>query len=195
MLGPSPSGNVNDFGPSFPFVVPRDDGVWLMYFCAWGSWAPQDELSNRTGLATSRDGGITWKVQTETLIPLIDWVLDRTPVLSPRLGTVQPYEAVVSKPSVLRIGGTYHMWLSVFSMDDVGYRLNYARSTDGVHWERFAGDEVLPLTPGGFDSKNQSYANVVEVGDELWMFYAGNSFGATGVGLATMKKADLRGSG
>jgi predicted GH43/DUF377 family glycosyl hydrolase len=133
------------------------------------------------GHATSHDG--------------IDWVLDRTPVLSPRLGTVQPYEAVVSKPSVLRIGGTYHMWLSVFSMDDVGYRLNYARSTDGVHWERFAGDEVLPLTPGGFDSKNQSYANVVEVGDDLWMFYAGNSFGATGVGLATMKKADLRASG
>ena len=48
------------------------------------------------------------------------------------------------------------------------------------------------LTPGAFDSKNQSYPNVVEVGDELWMFYAGNTFGATGVGLAIMKKADLR---
>ena len=64
VLGPSPSGIINDFGPSFPFVVPKDDGVWLMYFCAWGSWAPTDELSNRTGLAISQDGGRTWKIQT-----------------------------------------------------------------------------------------------------------------------------------
>ena len=77
-------------------------------------------------------------------------------------------------------------------MEEVGYRLGYARSADGVHWERSFSDDILELTPGAFDSKNQSYPNVVEVSDELWMFYAGNTFGATGVGLATMKKADLR---
>ena len=49
-----------------------------------------------------------------------------------------------------------------------------------------------PGTNQGFETKNQSYPNVIEVGDELWMFYAGNTFGATGVGLAIMKKADLR---
>jgi predicted GH43/DUF377 family glycosyl hydrolase len=113
-------------------------------------------------------------------------------VLSPRLGAVRPYEAVVSKPSVLRIGRTYHMWLSVFSMDDTGYRLGYARSRDGVLWQRFSDQEILPLAPGGFDSRNQSYPNVVEVGDELWMFYAGDTFGAKGLGLATMKRSDLR---
>ena len=26
----------NDEGPGFPFVVPRDDGPWLLYFCGWG---------------------------------------------------------------------------------------------------------------------------------------------------------------
>jgi hypothetical protein len=30
------------------------------------------------------------------------------------------------------------------------------------------------------------------MGDELWMFYAGNTFGATGIGWATMKKSQLR---
>jgi hypothetical protein len=247
MLGPSPSGDLNDKGPGFPFVVRRDDAPWLLYYCSWGSWAKPGEISNRTCLAASADAGLTWKVSHEPLLPLgppgsfdagitgsvyvirsakqryrmwysagshyadvgtvhrgivhighaestdgVDWRKTGKAVMSPRLEKVTPYEAVVSKPSILHIDGTYHMWLSVFAMDNRGYRLNYARSRDGIVWERFADEEVIPLTPDGFDSRNQSYANVIEAGDELWMFYVGNDFGATGIGLATMKKALLR---
>ena len=53
-------------------------------------------------------------------------------------------------------------------------------------------DNVIDYTPGGFDAVNLSYPNVIEMGDELWMFYVGNQFGATGIGLATMKKSELR---
>ena len=95
--------------------------------------------------------------------------------------------------SVLRLNGKYHMWLSVFCMEDRGYRLEYAVSKDGVLWERSFDQEVLPPTSGGFDSVNQSYANVIEQGEELWMFYTGNGFGRTGIGLATLRKSDLRG--
>ena len=77
------------------------------------------------GHAISRDG--------------IEWVKTKKPVLSPRLDAVKAYEAVVSKPAVNRINGTYHMWLSVFTMENGGgYRLNYARSSDGLAWKRFA---------------------------------------------------------
>ena len=116
----------------------------------------------------------------------IEWVKNAKPVLSPRLDAVKPYEALVSKPSLLYDRGSYHMWLSVFCMEVRGYHLNYARSRDGVHWERFPVEEILSLTPVGIDSQNQSYANVIEVGDELWMFYVCNQFGTTGIGLATM---------
>jgi predicted GH43/DUF377 family glycosyl hydrolase len=251
VLGPSPNGNINDKGPSFPWVV-QQDNRWLMYYATWGSWAPPDELSNRTGLAISDDEGIHWKVLKEPLLPLgksgdydagvtgsvavlrtgpqtyqmwytageryaildwispgfkrgivhvghavsrdgVDWVKSQKPVLSPRLDAAKPYEAVVSKPGIILMNGTYHMWLSVFTMQEGGgYHLNYARSRDGLAWERFADEEVMPLTPGGFDSNHQSYANVIEQGDELWMFYVGNTFGATGIGLATMKKSELR---
>ena len=252
MLGPSPAGNINDKGPSFPWVIQRDDGSWLMYYVTWGSWVPPDELSNRTGLAISNDEGIHWKVLKEPLLPLgkpgeydagvtgsvavlrtgsqtyqmwytageryaildwirpgfkrgivhigyavsrdgIEWVKSKKPVLSPRLDAVRSYEAVVSKSGITLMNGTYHMWLSVFTMQDGGgYRLNYARSKDVLHWERFTEEEIMPLTPGGFDSDHQSYANVIEQGDELWMFYVGNTFGSTGIGLATMKKSELR---
>ncbi len=246
MLGPSPIGNFNDKGPGFPFVLRRDDGPWLMYYCGWGSWAPPRKISNRTCLALSYDEGITWTVTKEPLLPLgkpgshdagltgsvyvmrtgpkdyrmwytagshyediqgvhraiahigyatsrdgIEWVKHPRAILSPRLGAVTPYEAVVSKPSVLYAKGWYHMWLSVFCMEGRGYRLNYARSKDGINWQRFADDEVLPLSPGEFDSANESYANVIEVNDELWMFYTGNGFGATGIGLATLAKSAL----
>ena len=59
-----------DRGPAFPFVVPRDDGPWLMYYCTWGSWAKPGGLSNRTGLAQSHDAGLTWERLEEPLLPL-----------------------------------------------------------------------------------------------------------------------------
>lgn len=247
LLAPDPGSKVLDGGPSFPWVLPRTDGPWLMYFCAWGSWAPPGELSNRTCLATSDDEGLTWKVAQAPLLPLgpkgsfdggltgsacvlrpaakdyrmwytageryekiegvnrgivhigyatspdgVSWKRHPEPLLSPRLDKVKPYEAVVSKPSVVVLDGVYHMWLSVFSMEKKGYRLGYARSRDGIRWERALDQEILPLAPDGFDSANQSYPQVIEVGDELWMFYAGNQFGATGIGLATMKKSALQ---
>ena len=244
LLGPATSGKVRDKGPSFPWVLPREDAPWLMYYCAWGSWARAGELSNRTSLAISEDQGRTWKVVKEPLLALgppgsfdagmtgsvcvlrfgpadyrmwytageryeilegrkrgivhlgyatsrdgASWRRHPKPHLSPRLDRTRPYEAVVSKPSVFVLNGVFHMWLSVSGLS--GYRLAYARSEDGVTWQRALDQEILPLTPGGFDSVNQSYPNVIEVNDELWMFYVGNSFGSTGIGWATMKKSAL----
>ena len=68
------------------------------------------------------------------------------------------------------------------------YRLEYARSTYGIHWTRFADQPIMPLTPGGFDSHSQTYASVVDMGDQIWLFYTGDGLGNTGVGLATLNK-------
>ena len=247
LLAADTSGNIRSQGPSFPWVVPRDDAPWLMYYCAWGTWAPPGELSNRTSLAISEDRGRSWKVIKEPVLPLgpagsfdagmtgsvcvlqlaphdyrmwytageryeliegnkrgivhlgyatsvdgIEWRRDPHPPLSPRLSGVRPFEAVVSKPCVLKLNDTYHMWFSVYQMEGRGNRLGYARSQDGVNWQRAVDKQILPLTPDGVDSLNQSYPNVIEVGEELWMFYVGNNFGATGIGWASMKKSALR---
>ena len=245
LLGPDRSGNLRNQGPSFPFVVRRDDGPWLMYFCSWGSWAKPGELSNRTSMALSEDEGLTWKVNKEPLLPLgpagtfdagmtgsvcvirdrgsyhmwytagerylqignskrgivhlgyctskngISWERHPQAVMSPRLKKAEPFEAVVSKPSVLKLADGYHMWFSVYQLKGRGYQLAYASSKDGIHWQRAFDKRLLQLTPGGFDSRNQSYPNVVEVGDELWMYYVGNYFGNTGIGWAKMKKSQL----
>ena len=275
MLGPDPSGNVRNRGVGFPFVLPRKDGPWLMYYGTWGTWAQTEALSNRTGLAASDDGGLTWRVVRETVLPLgapgsydagltgsvdvlresagrylmwytageryvrfgarnrgivhvgaaqssdgINWTKAPRPAIAARLESVDPYEAVVSKPYVLKINGVYHMWFCVYAMApgakpsaagpeyrgeqdqdrskweritqaERGYHIEYARSVDGVNWQRQADQPVMSLTPGGFDSRNQSYPAVIDMGSQLWMFYVGDEFGSTGIGLATLDKSEL----
>ncbi|MEJ1961733.1 MAG: hypothetical protein WDO56_09375 [Gammaproteobacteria bacterium] len=275
MVGADPSGNIRDRGVGFPYVLARDDGPWLMYYGTWGSWAPADEVSNRTGLAASDDQGLTWRVIQETVLPLgkpgsydagltgsvsvlresdglyrmwytageryvrfgernrgivhvgaatstdgIHWTKAARPAIAARLDTVDPYEAVLGKPNVVKIDGVYHFWVSVYCMppgakpsrgesyrsdsdadrshwqqitrQELGYHIEYARSVDGVTWQRQAGQPVMTLTPGEFDSKNQSYPMVIDMGTQLWMFYVGNEFGSTGIGLATLDKSELR---
>lgn len=131
-----------------------------------------------TGIARSSDG--------------IDWTKLPEPAVSPRLDAVKPFEAVTAKPCVLKINNIFHMWYSAFRMEGAGYRIEYARSEDGIHWVRFADRPVMKLTPGGFDSKNQSYPSIIKMGKQLWMFYVGNDFGTTGVGLATMDMDELK---
>jgi predicted GH43/DUF377 family glycosyl hydrolase len=275
LVDADPSGNIRDRGVSFPFVLAQDDGPWLMYYGTWGSWAPAEEISNRTGLAVSEDKGITWRVVKETVLPLgrkgsydagltgsvsvireapkqyrmwytageryvhfgernrgivhigtatstdgINWTKAAEPALRARVGSVDPYEAVLGKPNVLKVDGVYHMWVSVYAMPpgakptdpsekyqpakdadrsdwqkitsaELGYHIEYARSTDGVNWERKFDKPVMTLSPGEFDSKNQSYPMVVDMGSQLWMFYVGNEFGSTGIGLATLDKSEL----
>jgi hypothetical protein len=276
LVDADPTGKIRDRGVGFPFVLARDDGPWLMYYCTWGSWARAEEVSNRTGHAISEDKGITWRVVKETVLPLgkpgsydagltgsvsvlreapdrflmwytageryvhfgernrgivhvgaasskdgISWVKASEPAIRARVGAVDPYEAVLGKPNVVKVDGVYHLWVSAYSMPkgakpsdprekyqpakdsdrsdwqnitskELGYHIEYARSTDGVRWERKFDQPVLTPTPGEFDSKNQSYPMVVDMGEQLWMFYVGNEFGTTGIGLATLDKSELK---
>jgi hypothetical protein len=271
MVGPLPGSEIRDRGVGFPYVLPRSDGPWLMYYGTWGGdWQAEQQLLNRSGLAISNDQGLTWQVIEEDLLPSgppgsfdagaipsvgvvrngtddyllwytaaekyvrfgpvnqgilhiggarsrdgVRWDEFDEPILRARVGAADPYEACLARPAVIKLDGVYHMWLGVYDMakgsrpsaDESGpdrsrqalvregagsYRLEYARSSDGITWTRFADQPIIPLTPGGFDSTSQTYASVVDMGNELWLFYTGDGLGATGVGLATLNKGDLR---
>lgn len=273
LLGPHPAGGMRSQGVGFPFVLPRDDGPWLMYYGTWGGdWTLKQELLNRLGVARSHDRGLSWEIVREDSLPSgppgsfdagaipsagvlregpddyrmwytaaekyirfgstnqgilhigtarsrdgIHWDKAAAPALRAREAATDPYEACLARPAVLKIDGIYHMWLGVYDMPPgsrpdapgstgadavkagrsrgVGsgsYRIEYARSSDGVNWTRYPDQPVMPLSPGEFDSTSQTYASVVDMGDQLWMFYTGDGLGATGVGLATLEKSDLK---
>lgn len=258
MVGPDPSSPIRDRGVGFPYVLPRDDGPWLMYYGTWGGdWTKKQELLNRLGLAVSHDRGLTWTVAKEDVLPSgppgsfdagaipsasvlrlgqddylmwyttaekylrfgetnqgimhlglarsrdgVHWNKLGKPAMLAREGAAEPYEACLARPAVLKLDGMYHMWFGVYDMapgsrpgaaaGSGSYRLEYAHSTDGMSWTRFPDQPVLSLTPGGFDSTSQTYASVVDMGEQIWLFYTGDGLGTTGVGLATLDKSELR---
>jgi hypothetical protein len=266
MVGPDPKGNIRDRGAGFPFVLPRSEEPWLMFYGTWGGqWELKQELLNRIGLALSHDQGLTWQVVKEDMLPSgptgsfdagaipsagvlrdetggymmwytaaekyipfgnvnqgilhigmarsrdgVTWDKFDQPVLRAREGNADPYEACLARPAVLKLDGVYHMWFGVYDMapgsrpgkvrpnqdgtSRVGagsYRIEYARGTDGVNWTRFADQPIMSLTPGGFDSRSQTYAGIIDMGEQIWLFYTGDDLGGTGIGLATLDKEEL----
>lgn len=99
-----------------------------------------------------------------------------------------PLEAF-SNPSVIYKNGSWHMWYcyrhSVDYRDGLGsYRIGYAKSTDGVSFERLDELSGIDVSEFGWDSTMICYPYVIEIDDKIYMFYNGNSFGQTGIGLA-----------
>lgn len=95
-------------------------------------------------------------------------------------GFGRPY--VIAKP-----GGGWRLFYSVRRKSLGAYRMGYAESEDGLHWQRM--DEYLNLdvTPGGFDSDAIMYAAPIEIDGNLYVFYNGNQFGRAGFAAAMLE--------
>jgi predicted GH43/DUF377 family glycosyl hydrolase len=111
-----------------PRMAKVTDTHWRMYYTGWG----QDLW--RMGLAESFDGGITWRRYSDD--PLI-------PLGAP--GSRD--SAAVCVPMVLRHGGKWHMWYTGSRKREEGIHTFYATSPDGLRWDKYEGNPVLPTIP------------------------------------------------
>lgn len=91
------------------------------------------------------------------------------------------------RPYVVRRGGVYQMFYSIRRRDLQSYRVGYAESQDGIHWERK--DDLLnfDVSPEGWDSAMVCYTAVIDLHGCTYMFYNGNDFGRTGFGVAVLE--------
>lgn len=102
------------------------------------------------------------------------------------LDNARPRETNISRFWVVPWRGEYHAW---YGYDrGAGYRIGYARSRDGLEWERRDREAGIGPSSSGWDCEALSYPAVVQHGRRWFMFYNGNRFGSDGVGLAV---ADL----
>ncbi len=95
-----------------------------------------------------------------------------------------------TRATVLRSHHGYEMWFCFRGSHDFrggadAYRIGYARSDDGLAWQRHDGETGIDLgAPGSWDGLMQAYPAVLAVDGSQLMFYNGNGFGADGFGCA-----------
>ncbi len=151
-----------------PFVR-YEEGRFRMWYVAGSSWTdiggkamPVYDLRY-----TESDDGIHWPEAGEVCLEIR-----------------QPEEHGFGRPWIIKEGGYYHLFYSIRRRSLGAYRMGYARSVDGRHWERRDHDLNLDVSPEGWDSQAIMYAAVLPVGGRFLLFYNGNDFGRTGMGYA-----------
>ena len=109
----------------------------------------------------------------------------------PNITCIPPLEKYqcTARPAVLKENDLYKMWFtyrgSVNYRDGNGsYRIGYAESINAINWERKDSLAGIEYSKVGWDSKMQTYPSVLKIKDEKYLFYNGNGFGKTGIGLA-----------
>lgn len=162
----SPRIDRSELSPCFsasPFVKKTADG-FEMWFAAGKSWdtsvAPPKPYYG-IAHATSADGK-HWSVTKDVLLP-------RT-----------PQEWALARPFVTDLEPD-KMWLC-FRGDN--YQLGYAEKDESARWIRQ--DQKITFTPSGkdWDSTTAAYPAVIHYNEKAYLFYNGNGYGKTGIGIA-----------
>ena len=96
-----------------------------------------------------------------------------------------PAEHGLAKPSVWKQGGRYRMIYSIRHRER-GYRLGYAESADGIHFERKDDQVGIDVSETGWDSGMICFGSVLQLGSKTYLFYCGNQYGLDGFGFAEL---------
>jgi hypothetical protein len=150
-----------------PFVM-HDQGGWRMWYIGGSDWTENGEgkLLPRYSLRHTRShDGLDWRnPSVECMAPNGD------------------EEIGFGRPFILRQRAVYHMWYSIRRRS--GYGLGYAESTDGLSWVRKDEAVGIDCSDSGWDSEMICYTAIVPANGRWLMFYNGNGYGRTGVGVA-----------
>lgn len=129
-------------------------------------------------------------LKTTSLVSQTNWTKDATnPVLKRDtvIANLPNDLIVISDGWVLKEGSTYKMW---YTCGGINYpadtllrsRLCFAESTDGINWNKYAGNPILDVSyTGGWDSLGVETASVIiddlaPANERYKMWYAGQYF-------------------
>lgn len=148
-----------------PFVL-HDDGRWRMWYIGGSGWTDDGKgklLPSYSLRHTQSRGGPDWR--------------------NPRVECLTPNGPEgIGRPFILRRTSGYCMWYSIRNRS--GYGLGYAESADGLGWVRKDEAVGIACSDAGWDSEMICYTAVVPANDGWLMFYNGNGYGRTGMGVA-----------
>jgi hypothetical protein len=165
-------------------IVPRDEldpcftagpevmvegGRWRLWYLSCVRWEPAAAgMKHYYNIRYAEsDDGLRWRKHPA---PVLDFAA--------------PGEYALSSPRVLRDGALYRMW---YSRRGESYRIGYATSPDGVRWQRRDAEAGIDVSPEGWDSESVEYPCVIDHDGRRYLFYNGNRYGETGIGLAVLE--------
>jgi len=160
-----------------PYVM-IDEGTWKMWYTSCTGWEVvqgKPEPRYHIKYAESEDG-IRWR---QTGVVCIDY---------------DPSREAITRPSVLKTGGQYHMWYCHRALGGyrteraASYRISYARSADGLDWELHDDFGGLDVSESGWDADMTAYPWVFPHRGKTVMLYNGNGFGRSGFGYAILQE-------
>jgi hypothetical protein len=175
--GPILSMNLHEpYSATSPFIL-TERGKFYAFYCSGTGWLKVNDQYEHTydiKMAVSEDG-IYWSQNGKQCFPK------------------KHAQEAITRPVVLKIQNTYHMWFcyrgSLDFRDGVdAYRIGYAYSYDLKSWERNDSMAGIDVSPKGWDSGMLAYPYIVKTDHATYMFYNGNGFGKSGLGYATLEE-------
>ena len=85
---------------------------------------------------------------------------------------------------------SYRSLLNYRSDTTSAYRLGYAESDDGIHWDRTDERVGFERSATGWDSEMMEYCWLQPHQGEHYLLYNGNGFGQSGFGIARLAAWD-----
>lgn len=154
-----------------PFVL-QDRGQFRMWYVAGSAWTEIDgkPMPCYDLRYIESTDGIDWPASGRVVLPV-----------------VHPDEHGFGRPWVVRGPEGYQLFFSVRRRSLAQYRLGYAESPDGLTWTRRDERLNLDVSPGSWDGEAIMYSAVVAAGGRTWLFYNGNNFGESGMGVAELE--------
>lgn len=152
-----------------PFVM-KDNGIYRMWYATMDDWKEVNgEPLHYYNIkyAESLDG-INWK---RDALVAIDYESDG--------------EYAFGRPYVLKENGVYKMW---YAYRGSHYVIGYAESQDGYSWKRLDHLAGIEVSVDGWDSEMIEYPFILDHKKKRYMFYNGNGYGRSGIGLAVLEE-------
>ncbi len=175
-------GPVLSYTPDEPFVlsgpkIRKYNNKWYLWYIAGKKWIEsggRPEVIYRIRMAHSNDG--------------LNWTKLNRDIIANRLGE----EETQASPDVFFHNGKYHMFFCFKQATDFrnnkerSYRIGYAFSEDMENWVRDDSKAGIDVSVNGWDSEMVAYPHLLQLDDNIYMFYIGNQVGKYGFGIAQL---------
>lgn len=160
-----------------PRVIQLKNNDFLMWYNAGIEW---NKVNNHyesvyiTKTAHSKDG--------------VNWIINNNQFIPSKVS-----KECQTSSSFIEFDNLYHLFFSYrygtdFRKKEKGYRIGYMFSENNKDWQRK--DEIanFDVSNKGWDSEMVCYPHVVEINNQIYMFYCGNNFGEYGFGYTKLLK-------